>query len=289
MAGDAYDPDQVPNTEDEPWPGLDEVHPCPRCGAAPIASPDGFGRLCEYCGWMWMLDDGTRSGHYDERLLQTGRRHLPRMAGGMQSLFVRGETPSFLTAREVPWKKVLTQALLGMWRHPRLEFRVAAWQRGFQHFDLDNLYKPVLDLVGSNAASVWRRIALGEPAGVHLWEERPPSPPTPLLRVELPNPPTRSLRREHALPELVGVSAIEGDALLGVSLAFHSPTVRVGDFGFDGPVKALLEAMGPVFGTYREGPRDYRLGDLRIERGGVQPDRGGVNVAIWPLVDAADG
>lgn len=37
-------------------PAKDPVHPCPRCGEPPWAPLDGFGRMCDWCGWMWEID-----------------------------------------------------------------------------------------------------------------------------------------------------------------------------------------------------------------------------------------
>jgi len=75
---------------------------------------------------------------------------------------------------------------------------------------------------------------------------------------------------------------LEGDGPLGVSLVFKSDVARVGDFGFEGPIKAVLDGLGPLFGTYSNGPRDYRVRELRIERGG-QPGQHGVSITIWRL------
>ena len=53
----------------DPAPDLDPRNPCPKCGAWPLAPPDGLGRNCLECGWSWMI--GLDGGHYSERMIAT--------------------------------------------------------------------------------------------------------------------------------------------------------------------------------------------------------------------------
>ncbi len=197
-------------------------------------------------------------------------------------IFVEGEPPSFLTPRENPWKEQVRAALARQLRNPRLQFVVSSWKRGCQYFDLDNIAKPVLDVIGIEADSVWVSVTVGEPPGVVISEARPQSVVNLLSEIHIAQPPTRSIKRLPALPELAGLPPIGTDEPLGVGLAFSAATVRVGDFGFEGPIKSLIDAMGPVLGTYHQGSADYRIRELRVTRG-IAPSESGVTVGFWLL------
>jgi hypothetical protein len=88
-------------------------------------------------------------------------------------VFVQGEPPSFLTPRENPWKEHVRAALGRQLRNPRLQVVVSSWKRGYQYFDLDNIAKPVLDVIGIDADSVWVCMNVGEAPGVTISEARP--------------------------------------------------------------------------------------------------------------------
>lgn len=274
-------PDDKEGKLDEPLPGLDYDHLCPKCGTAPWAPADGSGRFCEYCGWVWQLGLQASRGWYDARRT-SGQLFLPRTSNGMPSVWIEGRPATFLTGREGEWKRRIKDHLFGMWRHPRLDFRVEGWKRGGNYFDLDNLCKPILDFIGHGAESVWARFDLDESPGLYLSEETPPEPPPAVVALHLADPPTRSRKDQRRLNEITAQMAIHGDDALGVALGFDSATTRVGDFGFEGPIKAVLDALDPVFGQYAQGAKDYRMHELRITRGG-RPDSHGVSVAIWVL------
>jgi hypothetical protein len=180
------------------------------------------------------------------------------------------------------WKEQAQRELLGLWRHPRLDYLLDSWTRGGNFFDLDNLCKPILELIGRNAEAVWARMQLGEPAGLYVSEELPVPPPAASRAFEVRNPPRRSVKGVPALKELDSQLPIPGDDSLGVDLAFFDAAIPVADFGFEGPVKALLDALKPLFGTYSQSAKDYRIRELRIRRG-VRPEADGVLVTIWSL------
>lgn len=107
-------------------------------------------------------------------------------------------------------------------------------------------------------------------------------PPKEAVAFRVADPPIRSRKDQQRLHEITEQTAIPGEHPLGVALEFDSATTAVGNFGFEGPIKAVLDALDPVFGHYAQGAKDYRMHELRLTRGG-QPDGHGVSVAIWPL------
>jgi hypothetical protein len=174
-----------------------------------------------------------------------------------------------LGSGEAAWKAtVRASGITGLTR-PHLRFVVASLTRGGRPFDLDNLCSPVLGIVAPGPVeSVWATVEVGEPEGVWVSEEAPPSPPADAeVRLVIARPPVGSKRRDEPLPELRDAAPLGVGEPLGLHLAFHDPAARVGDFGFTGPVKPLIDALAPLFGGTLHAPHDHRVRDLRVVRG----------------------
>jgi hypothetical protein len=119
-----------------------------------------------------------------------------------------------------------------------------------------------------------------ERAGVQLVHELPPEPAPEIVQLELDvaRPPDVSVRGT-VIPELEGCPELVAAPWLGLDLCF-GPQVEIAEFGFYGPIKPLIDAMGPIFGRdHRGGPADHRLHDLRILY--VRRTDGGVGVRFW--------
>jgi hypothetical protein len=198
--------------------------------------------------------------------------------------FVEGEPPSFyLDQRDEKWKDKIRSACQDTLQHPCLRFTVTAWQRGSNYFDLDNISKLVLDVVGKEAMTVWVSVELGESPGVAISDEVPPSPSELCEEsIYLANPPTQSVRSSIPLPELENCKIIGSDEPLGLVATFDSHEARIGAFGFEGPIKPLIDRFGPLLGTYHQGAADYRIHEIRIFKG-HQPEKSGVTVGLWFL------
>ena len=164
-----------------------------------------------------------------------------------------------------------------------MHFRVPAYTRRGQHFDMESLGYVVLaswrhDLAGNlpvkisdpyRSTSIWVTMALmtKEDPGLEIAHESPPEPAPDAVKVDrtIARPPAESIRGT-ILPELVGCSELTEAPWLGLDLTF-GPEVDIAEFGFYGPIKPLIDAMGPVLGRDRRGgPADHRLHDLRIRR-----------------------
>jgi hypothetical protein len=103
-------------------------------------------------------------------------------------------------------------------------------------------------------------------------------PPEAGRRVVIAGPPQQSVRRNDVLPELADVSQVGVDGAVGCYLRFGDAGVPIGDFGFDGPIKPLIDALWPMLGGEPHRPADHRIRDLRVERGGGFE---GVEVILW--------
>lgn len=194
--------------------------------------------------------------------------------------FIRGEPPTFLTKNEKAWKVTISTVCSHTLKNPHLKFIVSSWQRNYNYFDLDNLSKPVLDVVGKGASTVWVSMQLGQPAGVHISEEISLSSLNLYEEhLYIANPPTRSIRASAPLPELQGRCILGSNEPLGLKLQFDSNTARIGDFGFEGPIKPLIDSLGPLLGTYHQGAVGYRIHEIHISRG-YEPSRNGVYTGL---------
>lgn len=55
-SGQGAEPNFSDGEDDFPLPAKDPSHTCPKCGEVPWAPADGFGRMCDACGWSWQID-----------------------------------------------------------------------------------------------------------------------------------------------------------------------------------------------------------------------------------------
>lgn len=129
--------------------------------------------------------------------------------------------------------------------------------------------------------AIWltMRVTDGE-VGVRLMHESPPEPPLELLRleVEIERPPGVSVKGT-VIPELQDCAELDEAPWLGLELCFGQH-VDIAEFCFQGPIKPLIDAMGPVLGLDRRGgPADHRLHDLRIRHDPVCGE--GVMARLW--------
>jgi hypothetical protein len=100
--------------------------------------------------------------------------------------------------------------------------------------------------------------------GLEIVHEAPPPPDPEVVLVDLvPAAPPSGSAWGNRLPELDGASALVDAPWLGLALTF-GPHADIGEFGFNGPVKGLIDATWPLLGGSSGQPADHRLTDLRI-------------------------
>lgn len=88
-----------------------------------------------------------------------------------------------------------------------------------------------------------------------------------------------------SLTEMAGMQVVGSDQPLGCHLAFGDRHTPIGDFGFEGPIKPLIDALWPLLGGVSGRPADHRIRDLRVVSGAGMV---GVEVTLW-LHDLAGG
>ena len=163
-----------------------------------------------------------------------------------------------------------------------LHFHVDAYTRRGQYFDMESLGYVALQSWRRDVSvfpglrslpnpyrpeSIWLTMSLASQGceGVEIANEQPPTPdPGSLVAdVTVANPPNLSILGT-VLPELANTSELLDADWLGLELTFGNE-VDIGEFGFAGPIKPLIDAMSPLLGKDRSGgPADHRLHDLRI-------------------------
>lgn len=199
---------------------------------------------------------------------------------------IEGEPSSFLTRSEAEWKRRLSQGLAGFQVRPEeglhVQFLVSSWRRGGNLFDLDNLAKPLFDVLGGPEVQyVDLKVSLGGPPGVFIevGQNLPISVPTNCWMSRLI---IGSVKHLHADPALRNVRPFPGDTPLRVQLAVHEP-VSIADFGFTGFIKPTLDRLWPVVGGAPGRPHDHRIRHLIVRRSSDRPS--GVSIGIAEALD----
>jgi hypothetical protein len=206
---------------------------------------------------------------------------------GEAGVFVAGKPLTDIWAAPgLRWRDTLAAAILGPLRHPYLRFV----RNDRNQFDLDNLVYPVLAVAGCSACeSVWADVDGGPVEGVWIAERQPPPPPSGSVSVRIERPNTSSVAGRPSPPELADAAVVAQGSLVGMSLAFDAPDVKVGEMSYEGPTKSLIDDLGPMLGFHsyqgRMVSNDNRVKELRITRG-HRPGGGGVVVSVWPLTEA---
>jgi len=163
-----------------------------------------------------------------------------------------------------------------------MHFRVDGYTRRGHYFDMESLGYVVLQSWRRDLSvfpglrsladpyrpeSIWLTLSLAHQGdeGVEIASERPPTPDPGSLVADatVTSPPNLSIRGT-VLPELAESEALVDADWLGLELTFGHE-IDIGEFGFAGPIKPLIDAMSPLLGRdQRGGPADHRLHDLRI-------------------------
>lgn len=194
-------------------------------------------------------------------------------------VFVSGEPAVYWGSGEASWKDKVKQVATDSYLHPRLQFLVGSYLKGGHRFDLDNLAKPVLDLVTAEAETVWVAMTKSQTPGVFIQEEEPGRLTLIDRAYYLEAPPKKSVKLVVSLPELAGAILLGFAEPVSIQLIFDDPQTRIWDFSMEGPIKCVIDALWPVLGGAPNQGHDHRMRELRIFRG-ADPGKNGVRVAL---------
>lgn len=198
------------------------------------------------------------------------------------AVWIEGEPTSFLTPLESAWKEKLRSRLVGFIGPAgagiRLSFKVTSWKRRGNHFDIDNITKPVLDVLGfADALFVDTAAELSSNPGVEVAFAHDHRRLGDAAHFWIKSAIVGSVRRPDPHRDLPHDLKFSGAAPLRVHLTIHEPLLLT-NFGFTGFVKPTLDSLWPVLGGSSLTPSDHRIHHLIVARSSERPS--GVSVAI---------
>jgi hypothetical protein len=112
-------------------------------------------------------------------------------------------------------------------------------------FDIDNRAKLVLDEVAREAESIWVELLLGGEPGTLIADRRPDRPFTPAVTIRIEQPRHKSVAGVR-IPEIADNDALGTEEHLGLELNFDNEGTVIGNFGFEGPIKPLIDGLQPI-------------------------------------------
>lgn len=201
-----------------------------------------------------------------------------RKSNRRRAQFISGDPIPFLEAGDADWSWSVSRVVKTPLSRPQLQFTVTSFSYAGHEYGLDDLAQPVLSAVVSRANSVWVTAREGDEPGVRISEVAPPFPPKIDLVLESSYNATRDEITELT-KEFEAGGALGGDGPVGAHLTL-GPT-DVGDFGFGGSTRLVLDALSGALGGRVGRPGDLRIRDLRVVRGPAHG--GGTEIRLWTI------
>lgn len=191
--------------------------------------------------WKDVMDRASGEG-------RRRRQRAPKMR-------VSGEPALFLDADAADWSWRVSRVVKTQLARPKLDFVVSRFDRYGRPFSLDDLAKPVIDVVSNRPRSIWVRAEKGDDPGLRIGESTPPFPLQIDRSLEIPVLATRNETAaiKKALGEMPGIL---GSGPIGAYLSLGPVNIR--EFGFGGPVRVILDGLAVPLGS------DSRIRDLRV-------------------------
>lgn len=227
----------------------------------------------------WTAEGVMTKGDFTwQSIEQTRTRSRKRERRDRVGGFVAGDPVPYMDSGEDYWSWTIKRAIGIRLAKPHLEFVIDSYERYGHRFGLHDLAKPVLDAVGGEVRAAWVAETDGPENGVRIGDVAAPFPPRVAIEVILEASATRA--EAGALREELEAAKLRiGSGPIGVHLTFGRNVV-VGDFGFGGPVRILLDAMSAGLGG-DERSSDLPIRDLRVLRESRM--RSGTELRIWPI------
>ncbi len=192
--------------------------------------------------------------------------------------FVAGEPVPFMDAGDEDWAWTVSRAYRRQLATPRLDFVVSAWSYAGHRYALDDLAKPVMDVVAKNARTAWVTAHVGDRPGVRIADTAPPFPPRIDRVLEVPIFPTRE-NVQKLTSELSTAKVLLGEAPVGahINVGPSDPA----NFGFGGAPRLVLDALSKPLGGDLSQPGDLRIRDLRVVRSSSRSE--GTEIRLWVI------
>ncbi len=181
----------------------------------------------------------------------------------VHAVFVAGDPVPFMGIRERDWAYRVKHEVGETMTRPRFRFVVGNSVHGGHRFGLDDLCKPVLDVIGPRASSVWAEVTQGDNPGVGISVLSPPYPPRIDRGIVIERTPGREHHAEIT-KEMALVPPLGGEGPVGAHITLGK--VQMADFGYGTPVRVLFDSLSAVLGGTASRPGDTRIRDLRVVR-----------------------
>jgi hypothetical protein len=160
---------------------------------------------------------------------------------------------------------------------PRLQFIMDQERPPRRAFGIDDYAQPVLAEITRQPNSVWITIEFGDRPGVKIGDVAPSFPPKIERVAALPF----SVRDgTHAtVQEAKKIDPLYGSNPVGAYISFGR--IDIGNLGFGGAVRAMLDSISHPLGGDVDRPGKMRIHDLRVTRDPGLADE--VEIRLWTM------
>lgn len=210
-------------------------------------------------------------------LLKRGEPDAPRRRERTITPYIEGDPVPYLEFGEDDWVWKVTRVIRQRLMRPRLQFILDVERPPRRAFGIDDYAATLLGEVARQPNSVWATIEMGERPGVKVRDVAPSFPPKIQNVASLPfsprNGPSQTVEAARKMSVLLGSGPV------GAYLSFGR--VDIGNLGFGGAVRAVLDALSHPLGGDVDRPGKMRIKDLRVTRDPGVVDE--VEIRLWTI------
>lgn len=176
--------------------------------------------------------------------------------------YIEGDPVPYLEVGEDDWVWKVTRVVRHRLMRPRLEILLDVNRPPRRRFGIDDYAQPILAEIAKQPNSVWITLRTSDRPGVKVSDVAPSFPPRIQRVAKLPFSP-----RDGSHPTAQAARSIDlllGSAPVGAYLSFGR--VDIGNLGFGGAVRTVLDALSHPLGGDMDRPGKLRVRDLRVTR-----------------------
>ena len=204
---------------------------------------------------------------------ETGSRRRERTV----TPFVEGDPVPYLEYGEDDWAWRVSKVIRHRLMRPRLQIILDEARPPRRAFGIDDYAQPVLAEITRQPNSLWVTVEHGKRAGVKVGDVAPSFPPKIERVGALPF--NQRDGAHHTIEEAKKIDPVFGSGPVGAYLSFGR--VDIGNLGFGGAVRALLDALSHPLGGDVDRPGKLRIRDLRVTRDPGLVDE--AEVRLWTM------
>jgi hypothetical protein len=191
--------------------------------------------------------------------------------------YIEGDPIPYLEIGEDDWVWKITRVIKRNLQRPRLQIILDVARPPRRAFGIDDYAQPILDEIVRQPNSVWVSMHESDRPGVKISDVGPAFPPK-IERVES-LPFTLRDGMHGTVQAAKKINPLLGSRPVGVYLSFGR--VDIGNLGFGGAVRSVLDALSSPLGGDVDRPGKMRIRDLRVTRDPGLSDE--VEVRLWTM------